>query len=185
MISNVAARSNVFIRRSASIASDPDFIRQVRGRVALLHVLDKLSEGDRSINAARRFLTRAQVAEAAWQSPCLRCGAYPEGPVHTSGGVDVVFRCPLGTCTSTDLPPFPVAIDQSLLRALSSTTYRDLSETIRQALNSEVSGERVASPPETVRVTVAIRLTRTQRYLLSDSEIEAALRRFLADENLP
>ncbi len=78
---NVSIRSNVFVRVSADLCKDKEFCFQVRGREAILRLLRWIAPDQEVHNLVRKSLSKTQLAELAWQTPCAICGARPEGVV--------------------------------------------------------------------------------------------------------
>lgn len=176
--SNITIRSNVFVRNDPELRNDPSFTAQVRGRNALSTLLRRLEPNGEAFATARTWLTRSQLAQVAWQSPCSICGAFPEGPVTRDGKLEIQFRCPRKTCTSSEFQPRIVVLSLELVRRCSDVFKKQLSEIIQDALAVEgVAPED--TPSKGPRVPVVVRLTLAQRYFHSDSEIESALRHML------
>src|SRR5437867_1926484 len=110
MQSNVRLRSNVFL------SGHPEMRLQVRGRPALKKLLTRLAPGMSESDAARILrLKPRQLAELAWEIPCVDCGAVPEGPVLRGQIETVEFRCPRGVCSPRDLKGSLVALDLEMV----------------------------------------------------------------------
>ena len=171
---NVTIRSNVFVRNGAELRNDHPFIAQVRGRSALLTLLRRLEPNGEPLTTARKYLTRSQLAQVAWQSPCSICGAFPEGPVTRDGKLEIQVRCPRRTCAAAEFLPKTVVLSLDLVRQCSDVFKIPLGEIIQYALSL-----RGTHPEETSskgpRVPVVVRLTLAQRYFFTDREIESAL----------
>jgi hypothetical protein len=175
---NITIRSNVFIRNGAGLRSDRAFIAQVRGRSALLHLFRRIEPNGDLATIARKYLTRTQLAEVAWQSPCSICGAFPEGPVTRNGTLEVQFRCPRNTCGASEFLARTVVLSVDLVRRCSDVFKKPISEIVQDAL--KVHEAPAEEPPNGVkRVSVVVRLTLSQRYFLIDRDIESALWRLL------
>lgn len=162
MRSNVRLRSNVFP------ADRPGFLFQVRGRPALKILLGRKAPGMGEAEAGLLLkLKPRQVAELAWEIPCSRCGAVPEGPVLHHGSETVVFRCPLGKCEPTEFRGALVNLDLDMVNQGISRCGGDISDLVRQALADlppeTGTGLPDAEDPARMR-QFSVRLTRTQYY---------------------
>jgi hypothetical protein len=115
--------------------------------------------------AARLYLTQWQQAQLAFETLCGECRSLPEGPVRTSRGLEVQFRCPRDTCSEAHgLSLFADLnvhiVDRGLLRfggdpsSLAATALRKFSQDVEKGIN-----------PPTPTFQIPIRLTRTQYYL--------------------
>lgn len=175
---NVTIRSNVFIRSGAELRSDYTFISQVRGRNALMHLLRRLGPSGDVLSTARKYLTRTQLAQVAWQSPCSICGAYPEGPVTRAGSLEIQFRCPRKTCSASEFLPHTVVLSLDLIRRCSDVFKQPIGEIVQDALRMQRAVPQEL-PSKAIRVAVVVRLTLSQRYFLTDRDIESALRQLL------
>lgn len=172
---NITIRSNVFVRNGAELRSDRAFIAQVRGRSAVLHLLKRIEPNSDLAITARKYLTRTQLAEVAWQAPCSICGAFPEGPVTRYGTLEVQFRCPRNTCGASEFLPRTVVLSLDLVRRCSDVFEKPIGEIVQDALKVQ-QAVPVEEPRNSVmRVPVVVRLTLAQRYFLTDRDIESAL----------
>jgi hypothetical protein len=99
------ARANLARRSNVMLSGDSRFLREVRGRSALLRLLQRMfpatNLGDpldveRAVRRAR--LTDAQRVQLTDDIPCALCGCRPVGPVRCGGDTKVEFRCPTGEC---------------------------------------------------------------------------------------
>lgn len=171
---NISIRSNVFVRNGTELRSDSAFIAQVRGRNALLQLLKHLEPNGNLLPTARKYLSRPQLAQVAWQSPCSICGAFPEGPVTRDGTLAIQFRCPRKICSVSEFLPQTVVLSLDLVRRSSDVFKKPISEIIQDALKAQppVPEEQ---PSKGSRVPVVVRLTLAQRYFLTDRDIESAL----------
>jgi hypothetical protein len=172
---NITIRSNVFVRNGAELQSDRAFIAQVRGRSALLRFLKQIEPNGDLATTAHKYLTRAQLAEVAWQAACSICGAFPEGPVTCDGTLEVQFRCPRGTCRASEFLPRTVLLNLDLVRRCSDVFRNPIGEIVQDALKVQRPVAVEESQQSVVRVPVVVRLTLAQRYFLTDRDIEAAL----------
>jgi hypothetical protein len=181
MKSNVIVRSNVYIRSGADLERDSLFISQVRGRVALWQLLQRVAPGTEPTTAARRHLNETQLSQVAWQARCAHCGASPEGPVVTPHGIEVEFRCPRAVCHTSSLIARTIAVDVAVLRESLDRFRKPISDIVQDALRAwrQRDGEPSTAPPG-IRVSTTIRLTLTQHHFLSDACIEHALRLYLS-----
>lgn len=171
---NVSIRSNVFVRSGTELRNDNAFIAQVRGRNALLQLLRRLEPNGDLLTTARKYLSRLQLAQVAWQSPCSICGAFPEGPITRDGTLEIQFRCPRKICSVSEFLPQTVVLSLDLVRRCSDLFNKPIGEVIQDALKAQqlVPEEQSSSGP---RVPVVVRLTLAQRYFLTDRDIESAL----------
>src|SRR5579862_3705758 len=161
MRSNVTIRSNVFVRREKAIAKDTAFISQVRGHSALLRLLHRLAPNENPAQSARRYLTKHQLAQVAWQARCSLCDGLPEGPVSCNGAVEIQFRCPRSTCTPNSFLPRTVLIDVELVKRCSEVLGKPFAEIVQDALSRHNGHHRARSIYEPrKRVRIPIRLTR-------------------------
>lgn len=173
---NITIRSNVFVRNGQPLANDKNFVAQIRGRNALLRCLKQLHPNGDLLVTARKFLSRKQLAEVAWQSSCSSCGAFPEGAVSRNGSLEVQFRCPRNTCAAKEYLPRTVTLSLEVIRACATKFSEPITEIVQNALRLEsVTRSNGSTPSRGHRAPVAIRLTLAQRYFLSDEDIEAAL----------
>jgi hypothetical protein len=176
--SNVVITSNVYLRSGEPLNEDFAFIRQVRGRVAVNRLLERIAPGSDPKSAARGFLSARQIAEAAWQGPCT-CGAYPEGPVRQNGDLDVQFRCPMQHCESNHRRARRCMLDLKLINYATQTMNQDIRAIIATALAAVPLRHAAIPPAECERRPVPVMLTLYQDNFLTDSDIEDALRRYL------
>jgi hypothetical protein len=187
--SNVTVRSNIFVRANSDPKNDKKFLSQIRGRVAILKVLRRIAPDEDIRRAATKYLSKVQLAEVAWQSPCAICGAFPEGPVQSSTRVEVQFRCPRGTCREGRFIPRPILLEIDLIRNLTDAFGKTIPEILTLALQSvEHTGSDNPSVEQTKpRVNcrrVVVLLTRSQYYFLTDGDVESTLRAFLESRNV-
>jgi hypothetical protein len=178
---NITVRSNVFVRSGAELRSDHTFILQVRGRSALLQLLKQLEPNVEPITTARKFLSRTQLAQVAWQSACGVCGGYPEGPVTRNGVLEVQFRCPRQACTASEFTARTVVLSLELVRRCSEVFKKPIDEIIQSALKAYPAQQTnpEVQPCKCLRVPVVVRLTLAQRYFLTDRDIESAVTHLL------
>jgi hypothetical protein len=182
--SNVSIRSNVFVRVESDPANDKEFLSQVRGRESILKLLHRIAPDQDSRQAACKYLSKNQLAEVAWQAPCAICGAFPEGPVQGTNGLEIQFRCPRGTCSAGNLIPRTVLVDILLIRAITNKFGKTIPEILPSALQSASQVARSSFTPgpahkNSNRRRVVVPLTRSQYHFLTDSDIESALDEFL------
>ena len=140
--------------------------------LTLLHV-------DRAaVSELRRVLTSRQAAEWAWEHRCERCGCVPEGPVLVNGHEEIRFRCPLGVCESREFAGKSILLDASLVDRITRQVGLPLIQAVQLILGrtdfSCLKASAVRQPSRRVLVTVA--LTPWQRYMLTNEQIEAALK---------
>ncbi len=176
---NITIRSNIFIRNGAELRRDRAFIAQVRGRHALLHLLKRIEPNGDLATTARKYLTRTQLADVAWQSPCGMCGAFPEGPVTRNGTLEVQFRCPRNTCGASEFLARTVVLSLDLVRRCSDVFKKPIGEIVQDALKVQQAAPAEELRNGVMRVPVVVRLTLAQRYFLTDRDIESALWRLL------
>jgi len=171
---NVTIRSNVIVRNHAELRNDHAFVAQVRGRSALLHLLKRLEPNGDLLTTARKYLTRTQIAQVAWQSPCSICGAFPEGPVSRGGSLEIEFRCPRKTCSVSEFLPRTVVLSLDLVRRCADVFKKPISEIVQDALRVQWSVPE-GPPSKARRVPVVVRLTLAQHYFLTGRDVESAL----------
>jgi hypothetical protein len=109
-----------------------------------------------------------QVAELAWQIPCSRCEAMPEGPVFRDGIETIEFRCPFRTCDQQKPTGVSINLNLNLVDEGLSRFGGSISTMVQQALahlplESE-NGLDDDEDPAKMRPFCA-RLTPTQYYL--------------------
>jgi hypothetical protein len=174
--SSVAVTSNVYVRSGVSIEEDQVFLAQVRGRAAINFLLQRLAPNQDLKAASRRLLTIRQIAESAWQAPCT-CGAYPEGPVPQDDGIDVYFRCPMSSCASGNFRNRLCMLDVELVKQATEILGLDIRELVAEAL--ALPRQKAGPLPDSERRPVPIRLSLFQDNILTDADVEEALRRLL------
>jgi hypothetical protein len=177
---NVTVRSNIFVRSHFQLRDDSDFIAQVRGRTALLCLLGRISSLSNVLMAARACLSQRQVAEIAWEVPCVECSALPEGAITRMGHEEVEFRCPKGKCEQSKLRGRTILLDPQLVQLATSRWGKPLSEVLQDALKSyrkEASQNGLSE--STHKRPFTIRTTLSQHYFFSDPDIEGALARIV------
>jgi hypothetical protein len=187
--SNVSVRSNVFVRTNPDLKNDKKFLSQIRGWEAIIKVLGRIAPNQDIRRAATKYLSKAQLAEVAWQSPCAICGAFPEGPVQSSSGVEVQFRCPRGTCRERGFTPRPILLEIDLIRNLTNAFGKTIPDILALALQSfeQTGSDNPSEEPLQPRVNcrrVVVLLTHSQYYFLTDADITSALRSFLERRNV-
>jgi hypothetical protein len=170
--SNVTIRSNVYIRASVPLDQDKAFLAQVRGRTALITLLRRIAPDKGLQAAARESLTARQIADVAWQVPCV-CGAYPEGPIVANGNVEIQFRCPNSTCKPTNSRPRITLLDAELVDRCAKTFGMMVPDLVTLALATPQT--TYAPDPTRRRLPYTIRLTLFQDQMLTDQDIECAL----------
>jgi len=184
--SSVTLRSNVFLRTEQPLAEDLSFLRRVHGRSAISRMLALLHTNQMPASQLKHILTSRQAAEWAWEHRCDRCGCVPEGPVMVNGHEEIKFRCPLGICRSREFAGKSILLDPALVDRLTRHTGLPLIQAVQFVLaRTEVSSLEVSALPLALRrrpFTVA--LTPWQRYMLTNEQIEAALKRYLDEETL-
>lgn len=178
--SNVTVRSNVFVRRTADVREDSAFVAQVRGRSALESLLRRLEPGGDRVDAARKYFSREQLSQAAWQTRCGACGAFPEGPVLANGELEVQFRCPRQACHIALYSARTVLIDIELIRKCDEILKQPFEVIVHEALKQPVAELGTARLPAGNRVPITVRMTLTQKYIFTDAHVENAVRRLLA-----
>jgi hypothetical protein len=171
MKSNVAIRSNIFVRAPGIASEDFAFIQQVRGK----HALSKLIQYLAAFDSSNGPLSQRQVAELAWETPCAKCGAIPEGPVTKDGKLEIVFRCPLGTCQVTGVRARTVLLDYRVVTSVTAAYQLPLSDLVQQALKNEQQHTALKTDAATARRRFVIKLTPFQHRFLADADIERAL----------
>lgn len=180
--SHVTLRSNVHLRNEAPMCADRDFIRRVRGRNAISKLLSMLGIDTADRAATRRILTPRQIAEFAWERRCERCGCLPEGPVLNGGREEIKFRCPLGTCESRQLVGTQLLLEARLVDAVCHKTGLPALRAVTHVLSSlDITDIAHYAPMDTPKRRFTVALTPWQRYMLSDAEIEVALKQFLQE----
>jgi hypothetical protein len=179
MRSNITVRSNVFLRQETALKSDLSFIRQVRGRSALIKLLKLISVEARA-HTARYLLTPRQVAELTWEIPCALCKAFPEGAIRSGSAETVVFRCPRGRCGAPVLRAKTVQIPLSLVKLLGDK-FRQPIWTIAQAA---LDLDRVSTTmgKHEPKVPIVLKLSPTQYHLYDDEQIVSALCAFVESQ---
>src|SRR3954447_20086042 len=156
--SNVTVRSNVFVRRAVDVRQDSAFIAQVRGRSALESLL-RLLEPDRDrVDAARKYFTREQLSQVAWQTRCAACGAFPEGPVVAKGELEVQFRCPRQICHIAPYSARTLSIDIDLIRRCDEILKQPFEVVVHEALRSPIADLAAARLPAASRVPITVRM---------------------------
>lgn len=177
-------RSNVYLRTEGPLGHDTEFLKRVRSRNAISKMLALLHVDRTSIPQLRRVLTSRQAAEWAWEHRCERCGCVPEGPVIVNGREEIRFRCPLGVCESRELVGKSILLDASLVDRVTRKVGLPLIQAVQLILGrtdcSCLKVSAVRQPSRRVPVTVA--LTPWQRYMLTNEQIEAALRASAGEE---
>lgn len=173
--SDVAFRSNIYLRAACELHEDRQFIARVRGHGALNVLLSKLSPLSPPNDTARHYLTNRQLAEWLWSGRCDMCGCVPEGPVIRGGKEEIEFRCPRGTCHASQRVSRMVLLDSRLVGRACEELEQFQEEVIRLALSRGRSA--VIRPPDLSRQPrrFTVRLTRWQAYMLEDMDIENAL----------
>lgn len=178
MKSNITVRSNVYVRSHLNLKDDTAFIRQVRGRSALLKLLVRISLRNDALLLRDKRLSQRQIAELAWEVPCAECGAIPEGPVTRIGREEIEFRCPKGRCDQLSLRGRTVLLDPNLVqRAVSGSTKR-LTEVVQDALKEYQHEDGTLFVETPLKRPFTIRVTLSQHYFYSDRDIELALEQF-------
>jgi len=179
--SNVAFRSNIYLRAACEPHEDGEFIKRVRGHRALKLLLSKLSPLSPQNEAVRSCLTNRQAAEWLWSGRCDMCGCVPEGPVIRDGREEIEFRCPRGVCDPRQYVPRSVSLDRRLVARACAKLQCGQEEVIRTAASRGWPG--VACPPDPARQPhpFPVRLTRWQAYMLKDADIENALRALIEE----
>ena|ERR1017187_1533941 len=170
---NVAVIPNVYVRSGTPLEADQTFIGQVRGRSAIRLLLQRLAKDQDQKAASRTLLTPRQIAESAWQVPCT-CGAFPEGPIRSNNQIDIEFRCPNGRCESTNYRTRLCLLNIALVDRCTRVFGMDIREVIKKALALPRSMPRDTHSSQ--RGLVPIRLSLYEDNMLSDQDIELALR---------
>jgi hypothetical protein len=184
MKSNVALKSNVYVRQGVELFRDRPFLKQIRGRGALVKVLSRFSPAVDHLASARRVFTPRQIAEVAWEQRCDICGAIPEGPVTRGGVEQIEFRCPRGQCKTQTYRNKVVLLDLKLVAAATAKMKMTPAELVRRALETfrpcpGTLGSRIGR--STTR-RFPVRLTPYEFYFLTDEEIESSLFSFINGE---
>jgi hypothetical protein len=187
--SNISIRSNVFVRVSSDPVQDKEFLSQIRGREAILKLLHRIAPDQDSRQVARKYLSKNQLAEVAWQAPCAICGALPEGPVQRTTGLEIQFRCPRGTCPTGSLIPRTVLLDVHLIRRITDKFGMPIPKILPSALQEyDQTIPRISAPgaarADSNRRRVVVLLTRSEYHFLIDTDIESALEEFLERGNV-
>jgi len=173
--SNITVRSNVFVRKHAELKDDIGFIRQVRGRSALLKLLGRIPSQAGTLLFRDKRLSQRQIAELAWEVPCAECGAIPEGPVTRMGHEEIEFRCPRGRCGQANLRGRTVLLDQDLVHRVLSGSTTSLTDVVQLALKEYIPETRTSFVQTSLKRRFSIRVTLSQHYFFSDRDIEMAL----------
>lgn len=173
MKSNIGIRSNVYVLNSdPAIKANPEFVRQVRGREAVLRLLQWLGIGPEP-GSAGKVLSPRQLGELIWDTPCGRCGAIPEGLLTSSASPEIVFRCPQNICRGSTLRARTVLLPLALVHQLSAKFQEPIADLAHRMLGRVTKKKAVdwAGP----RVPIAIKLSPTQYYLYDDGQIQQVL----------
>jgi hypothetical protein len=162
--SNLKLRSNLFPKRGNG---QTRLEYQISGAAALKKYLMQIAPGADIAAAARQHLLPWQQAQLAYELPCSECGGIPEGPVRTSKGVEVEFRCPRGQCGNSRGFSLTVDLSIELVQQVSQRIGGDVFALIGMAFcdYSQVVGQ--GSSPSAPTIQRPIRVTRTQHYLYS------------------
>jgi len=176
LTSNLTIRPNVFPRKDTDVSNDKRFIAQVRGRRALLKLLDHIRPGGRIEDAGDMGLSHRQLAELAWDLPCSDCGCNSLGPVLKDGKEVIEFRCPRGSCENEPLVGRMVLLPLRLVEQAIEREGRTLSEIVKDALTVYEQGYKLPLVNFDEQRPFPVRLTLTQSILLSDGEIRDAVR---------
>jgi len=174
MRANVGRRSNVVVVSEERYWDTPSFRSHVRGRSALLKWLEKKAPGASLTDAVYYYLSPRQRADVAWETPCEVCGARPEGPVRRGQTVEIVFRCPRGTCSASHHTARTLLVNIRLLNRALRRAGTDPSSLAQRVLGRGFSdsGKRPSGP----LVPLTIRLTKSQYLALkhhNDAELAA------------
>jgi len=165
MRSNVGLRSNVFPLDHPEF---PELLFQTRGRSALRIQLGRKAPSLREAEGSALLkLKPRQLAELAWEIPCSRCGAMPEGPVLRHGSETVEFRCPLGVCEHTEFRAVLVNLDLDMVNQGLSRYGNNVTAMVLDALADFPPGSwpGLDDAEDPVRLhPFTVRLTRTQYY---------------------
>lgn len=177
MKSNVSVKSNVYIRQAVDLSRDQSFLRQIRGRDALVKIVKRLP-------SARGLLTARQTAELAWERRCDICGAIPEGPVSRDGVEQILFRCPRGQCKTQAYRSRVVFLDLNLVAEATTKTRMTPPEIVRKALDRlrPCPGSLARRNGRSATRRFVLKLTPYEFYFFSDEEIESAIFSFITEE---
>jgi hypothetical protein len=139
--------------------------RQINGAPALKKYLAEVAPQTELATAARKHLQPWQQAQLAYELPCSECGATPEGPVRTSGGLELQFRCPRGLCQDSRSFARTVDLSVGLIEKALQNFGGDVSMIAGRALWqwSQLVGDGIRPLEPTIQRP--IRMTRTQHYL--------------------
>ncbi|HEX8494414.1 MAG TPA: hypothetical protein VF658_16340 [Pyrinomonadaceae bacterium] len=179
MTSNLQLRSNVYMRRpDLALGDDEEFIRHVRGAVAVQKLLamlgvppDKRRHDDPEVTrlARKGRLTLAQLNTLRWAVRCVECGCLPSGLTFRG---EVAFRCDITGCALRRTPVRSVLIPDQVLQL--TKHGGSFTELLERAI-AECHGE----PPKVRRVPpfsrVTVRVNPTADWLYSDEEMSAFL----------
>ena len=161
-VSNLRLRSNLF----PSLSVWPGKVgMEISGAVALRKHLLRVAPGIPEQVAAREHLRPWQQAQLAYELPCQKCGAFPEGRVRTREGYIIDFRCPSGTCEYRAARAVLIQIDIAIFGRFQARYGFDISDAVQKALfafsatvgTGQPLGDRVTQRP--------VQLTPTQYYL--------------------
>lgn len=141
--------------------------QQIRGAAALKKYLALVAPGEPLPRAAREWLSPAQQCQLAYEVPCARCGAVPEGLVRVGSTREVQFRCPRGICHAGRSFARCVDIEVRLLNNLSSRfgPGTEISSIAQRALRAWAGEAGHGEPPAGQTIQRPIRLTATQYYM--------------------
>jgi hypothetical protein len=178
---NITVRPNVFVRNSGELEKDHDFIQEIRGRNALLLIIERLRPGRDALAGAKSLFSQRQVSELVWDLPCVDCGAYPEGPVRKSGTEDIEFRCPIGRCKVNRYRGRTVLLDSQLVRKAVAQFGRPLTELVQFVLHGFSPPKQIQQREDSKRMPFTIGLTASQSYFFSDQDIEVAVAGWLRE----
>jgi hypothetical protein len=119
------------------------------------------------VEAARVYLRPWQQAQLAYELPCSECGAIPEGPVRTPGGIELDFRCPRGHCDNSR--GFALIVDLSLdfVQRAAQRSGGDVFARIGRGFCEWSQSVGAGSPPSKPTIQRPIRVNRTMHYLYS------------------
>jgi hypothetical protein len=179
MKSNVAIRSNLFVRQPVSAKEDRNFVKQVRGKTALAKLVAQFPELEPG--SPSRLLNQRQVAELVWETPCTRCGAVPEGQIWRNGQLELVFRCPLTECRAASYRARTVSLDHNIVTKATTALGLPLSEVVSIALRDIDSKSLLTVGIASLRRPFTVRLSPSQYHFLTDTDIEAALAALIAE----
>jgi hypothetical protein len=160
--SNVRLRSNVFPTFGTYSPRVPE---QIRGVSALKKYLSLQAPGVPLSIAARQHFTPWQQAELAYELGCSECHSIPEGRVRANGVPRIDFRCPRGTCGSTQPLALIIDLEVALLERLQSKHGLDIAPVVQKALYAHAMQAAQGLELDRPVVQRPIRLTRTQYYL--------------------